>query len=390
MIATETSTDPRYGLFQELIDTVKNDRPQYPFETIELDVRQYTDESWFQYEKEQIFDDVPIVVGFSSMLKNSGDHFTFDHLDKPLLIVRAKDGQVKCFLNVCRHRGVRLSNADKISQTKTFSCQYHHWTYDLNGSLIFVPAEEGFPGFDKSCRSLKEVPIKEAHGLIWVNPNLDSRIDIQDFLGNIAVDLEEFGLNEGYFFKQSKHVCKANWKLHIEAFQDGYHVTRLHKKTVGGFFKDNLAVQEREKQHIRSIVARNEIEEAIDLPSDKWNFRNHGSFSHLIWPNTTTIMHPDYTSQVTFYPTKVDETVIIHNCIITRKPESEKELAHFERSFKLIDQGVFASEDFHICAQAQIGMKSGANDTFLVGGYEKGLKTFHDILGEKLGPYRQL
>jgi phenylpropionate dioxygenase-like ring-hydroxylating dioxygenase large terminal subunit len=256
--------------------------------------------------------------------------------------------------------------------------------------LIFVPAEEGFPDFDKSCRSLKEVPLVEAHGLIWVNPNLEGNIDLPNFLGNIADDLDNFELKEGHYFKQSSHTCKANWKLLVEAFQDGYHVTRLHKKTVGEFFIDNMAVQEREKQHIRSIVARKGIEEAMQLPKDKWDFRQHGSFSHFIWPNTTTIMHPDYISQVTFYPIGVDKTIIIHNCVIEREPQSEKELAHFERSFELIDKGVFSTEDFYVCEQAQIGMKSGANDTFVVGGYEAGLRAFHQILQESVGTYRDL
>jgi phenylpropionate dioxygenase-like ring-hydroxylating dioxygenase large terminal subunit len=390
MESTFINTDPRYPLFQKLIDTVKNDKPQIPFETFELDVRQYIDETWFEHEKKNIFSDSPQIVGFSSMVSEPGDHFTIDYLGPPLLIVRGKDQKLRCFLNVCRHRGVRLSNSDQVSKTKTFSCEYHHWTYDLEGRLIFVPAEEGFPDFDKGCRSLKEVPLAEAYGIIWVNPNINGQIDLDSYLGNIGKDLEEFEFEEGYFFKQSIHKCKANWKLHIEAFQDGYHVTRLHNKSVGGFFKDNLAVQEREQQHIRSIVARNEIEEVLDEPAEKWNFRHHGSFSHFVWPNTTMIMHPDYTSQVTFYPIKVDETVIVHNCVIPRKPQSEKELGHFERSFKLIDEGVFANEDFHVCAQAQIGLKSGANDTFIAGGYEIGLRAFHDILKESVGPYRPL
>jgi len=52
--------------------------------------------------------------------------------------------------------------------------------------------------------------------------------------------------------------------------------------------------------------------------------------------------------------------------VVEREPQSEKEQTHFERSFKLMDEGVFASEDFYICEQAQLGMKSKANDTLLV------------------------
>ena len=387
MVITE---DPRVRLFQTLVDIVREDRPQIPFQVTKVPVQQYTDPNWFAHEEETIFKQSPIIVGVSCMVTNPGDHFTHDLLGVPLLIVRGKDGHLRCFHNVCRHRGVRLCDHEGVSQKKTFSCPYHHWTYDLEGKLIFVPAEESFPGLDKTCNSLKEVPIAEKYGLIWVSPYSTKDIDIDNYLGNLSVDMHQFGLADSYFFKQNIHHCKANWKLHIEAFQDGYHVTRLHNKSVGGFFTDNMAVQERENDHIRSIVARKEIGEAIGLSSEQWDLRNHGSFSHLIWPNTTIIIHPDYVSQVTFYPVSEEETTIIHNCIVHEEINSEKALDHFNRSFDLIDKGVFADEDFHVCQQAQVGLKSGANSHFKIGGFEAGIRQFHEILYEKTGPYRKL
>ena len=385
---TDTIKDPRISLFEDLLSIIKEDRPQKPHSITKVPVGQYYDPHWFAHEWSEIFTKNPIVVGVSSMIANPGDHFTNDLLGIPLLVVRGKDGRLRCFHNVCRHRGVRLSNNQTVGSTKTFSCPYHHWTYDLEGRLIFVPAEEGFPDLDKSCYSLKEVPLVEKYGLIWVNPYSDESIDIDDFLGNIAFDVEDFGLNSAHFFKQNIHNNSANWKLHIEAFQDGYHVTRLHNKTVGGFFRDNMAVQEREKDHIRSIVARKGIEEILESSRESWDFRNHGSFSHFIWPNTVIVVHPDYLSQVTFYPLNAEETTIVHNCVINEKATTEKAIAHFEKSFDLIDKGVFSSEDFYVCQQAQKGLKSGANEYFTIGGYESGLRQFHEILFEKTGKYQ--
>ncbi len=382
---TVLTKDPRYALFQTLIDCNKNKQPQFPFQTTEVDIGHYIDEQWFQREQQHLFSDVPLMIGFSSMLKEAGDHVTFDLAGQPMLITRGKDHQVRCFLNVCRHRGVRLSNATEVTKTRTFSCPYHHWTYDLNGALIFVPSEEGFPELDKRCRSLVPLPTEEAHGFIWVNPNRTGSINIADFLGNIAVDLDGFGIAQNHFFKQKIHTVKANWKLVIEAFLDGYHVTRLHNKTVGGFFLDNQAVIEREKQHTRSIVARKTFIEALDLPSEAWDFRYHASFSHYVYPNNVLVIHPDYVSQLSLFPKSVDETIIIHNCVVDEEPQTEKAIAHFEKSFQLIDQGVFVSEDFHVCEQSQIGLKSRANQTHLVGGYEPGIRLFHDILREQLG-----
>ena len=74
--------------------------------------------------------------------------------------------------------------------------------------------------------------------------------------------------------------------------------------------------------------------------------------------------------------------------MVYREPQSEKEEAHFNRAFQIIDKGVFESEDFHVCEQAQIGMSSGANETLLVGGYEWGLRTFHEIYEDAIGAYK--
>ena len=154
---------------------------------------------------------------------------------------------------------------------------------------------------------------------------------------------------------------------------------------MGGFFLDNQSVIEREKQHTRSIVARKTFLEAMDLPPVDWNFRYHASFSHYIYPNTVLVIHPDYVSQLSLFPVAVDKTVVIHNCVVDEEPITEKALAHFEKSFKLIDGGVFAAEDFHVCEQAQLGLASRANKTHLVGGYERGIRLFQDILQDKMG-----
>ena len=373
---TVTANDPRYALFETLIECVTENRPQEPHQISEIDVRFYTDDDWYQHEQQTIFSDVPLILGPSSMLIEPGQHFTHDHAGKPILVVRGRDKKLRAFLNVCRHRGVRLADAPQVSRKPTFTCPYHHWTYGLDGTLANVPVEESFPELDKSCRNLVQLPCEEAHGLIWVNPNKNGEIKLEQFLGNIATDLDNFGLKDDYFFKQTVQTRKANWKLIVEAFQDGYHVTRLHKNTVGGFFMDCMAAQEPVNQHIRSIVARKEFEEAANLPPEQWDFRNHASFAHFIWPNTIMVFHPDYISQMALYPQSSGETVVVHSCVIDKKPDSEKELAHFERGFDIIENGVFNAEDLHTCEQAQIGMDSGANDTLLVGGHEGGLRTF--------------
>ena len=68
-----------------------------------------------------------------------------------------------------------------------------------------------------------------------------------------------------HFCEQNIRTIDCNWKLVQDAFLDGYHVTRLHKNTVGSFFPDAVAESDQIGDHIRSAVARNEIEEAVGI-----------------------------------------------------------------------------------------------------------------------------
>lgn len=56
----------------------------------------------------------------------------------------------------------------------------------------------------------------------------------------------------------------------------------------------------------------------------------------------------------------------------------EKQSRHWQRSFDMIDGGVFHAEDLFISERVQAGLKSGANDSFLIGRFEHQLKWFQD------------
>jgi len=377
-------SDPRIELVEQLLCDVKSENGNLDPTITEIDTAIYHEQDFFDREKEAIFTDAPFILGHESMIENSGDHFCHDHLGRPIIITRAKDGKVRAFLNACRHRGVRLSNGDGVSRRPTLVCPYHNWAYGMDGQLISVPMEESFENLDKSCRSLKQLPCEVRHGFIWVNPNPNGNMDLSSFLGELERDFEHFEVGSQVFFDQSIKTKKTNWKLIVDAFLDGYHVKRLHKKTVGPLFLDCVSASNTSEDHIRSTVARNEFSELMDLDKDQWDMRHHVTFAYQVFPNTTLIFHPDYMSILSVYPVSPDETIVNHICLIPNKPQTDAERKHYERAFSIIENGVFEAEDFFVCEQAQIGMKSGANDTFLIGGYEKSMEYFHAILNRRI------
>ncbi|MEM9725422.1 MAG: SRPBCC family protein [Pseudomonadota bacterium] len=385
---------PHLRLFSELLDHVRHGAVQETPQDFEIPVEYYTDPEWFERERRELFRGYPIIVGHAAMLRKPGEHFTHDALGAPILVAKGRDGKIRAFYNVCRHRGVRLVDEEDVQRRSSFVCPYHHWRYGLDGALQHAPlSDELFKGIDLSCRGLRPIPCVVRRGFIWVQldglPD-DAEPDVATHLDTIDSDFQAFGMEEQHFYRRSITTRKANWKLIVDAFQDGYHVVRLHQKTVGPFFIDGGALQERAGLNMRAAVARKEllqlIEDGLDTAPDSWRPRHHTSFAHFIFPNTVMVFHPDYTSQLGLFPTSAGETVVIHQCFIPSEPKTDKERKHWERAFSMVEDGVFHAEDYYVCESTQRGLHSGANKTHLVGAMETGVAMFREILRDVMGP----
>lgn len=174
-------------------------------ELMHAPVTRYTDPKQLEQEINVLFRNFPIIVAHSSELAEPGDFLTHDATGMPILVTRNRDGQVRAFLNVCRHRGARLKN-EPCGKAKTFSCPYHSWTFDLDGNLRGMPQAYGFEGVDKSKLGLKELPVHERFGLIWVVPTpQDKPVDFDTWLKPMEEQLESLSLDT--------HVVYRKWSL---------------------------------------------------------------------------------------------------------------------------------------------------------------------------------
>jgi phenylpropionate dioxygenase-like ring-hydroxylating dioxygenase large terminal subunit len=349
-----------------------------------IPVEAYTDQQRFEAERERLFLRQPVIIGHESQIPGPGDAIVQDWLGLPLITLRDKEGQVGTFLNVCRHRGMRLVQEQGQTCLRSLVCPYHQWTYGLDGALRNVPRQESFSNISLAQSGLARMPTEVRHGLIWVQAERDSEMVLDHHLAGLGADLDIFEMADYRFSQQNVRTVNCNWKLIQDAFLDGYHVTRLHKNTVGPFFPDALAESDRVGKHIRSAVARNEIAEAVDLPPSELDLRYHTSFSYTVFPNSVLVFHPDYTSIIKLFPQSPDQTIFAHTVLTPQAPTSDKERDHFRRSFELIDQGVFQAEDIWVSEGAQQGMRSGANTDLLFGGLEQSAIWFHQILEREL------
>jgi len=349
-----------------------------------VEASRYTSQAFFEKEQATIFRRHPIAIAHEGQIPEPGSCLAHDALGVPLLLVRNREGGVGGFLNVCRHRSTRLLSEEGPCTRKSLVCRYHNWTYDLDGRLKNVPLPEAFPNLDKSDHGLVRVPLEVRHGLIWVLPDAKGSIDLAAHLGRIGEELDALDMSRQVFFCQAATRTQCNWKLIVDGFLESYHIKRLHSHTIAPFFMDGLGATEQVGRHLCSLVARREIAEALEQPESAWDMRHHVSISHYIFPNTVMIYHPDYTSHLGLYPQSPDETLFVHTMMVPHAPRSEKENKHWQRSFELIEGGVFQSEDLSSGEQIQAGLRSGANKVLTLGGFEQSIRLFHDVLDEAM------
>jgi len=363
------------------------EQPARTGEVARIPVEHYTSPALRDAEVEGLFRPLPLIVGHACELAR-GEVLAHDEYGVPMLLARDGGGRFRAFLNVCRHRGMRLVDGIAAKPAASVVCPYHGWTYRLDGSLRHRLHADAFDSCAPGDVDLVALPCEERHGLLWVVPTPAGTIDVAAFLGALDAELPFCGIERLRLFRTVRAEYPANWKLIVDAFLEAYHIRVLHQETISPFFLDRVAPAARFGPHTQSLVARRAAQtwaaEGASPPADFAALCELATPSHVLFPNAITIFHPDYLSLITLYPVGAGTLSWTHRMLVPEDRTTPDWTPHWEKTFALIQQGVFEKEDIACAVAIQRGLKSGANRHLTAGRAEQAVGWFHAELERAL------
>lgn len=198
-------------------------------------MRVLSDVELYQLEMEKIFAKTWVFLAHETEIPNSGDFVQRDLGSDSVLVTRDRDGQVHVVLNVCTHRGMKVSTLD-MGNTQAHMCIYHGWAFKPNGDFIGAPVEkECMHGkmMSKEQLSLTKARVALYGGMIFATWNIHGP-SFDEFLGDAKFYYDTLWCRTTKGMEvlgpPQRFMIRANWKAAAEqGASDGFHTLTLHR-----------------------------------------------------------------------------------------------------------------------------------------------------------------
>ncbi len=188
----------------------------------------YSDADVYRLEQERIFRHAWQYAGEAGQVADPGQFFTCRAGELPIVVVRGRNGELRAFANVCRHRGHLVATG--CGKRETLQCPYHAWTYDLDGSLRNAPRSDREPNFDRGDWALRPAAVSTWGPLVFVNPDPDAA-PFAETVGELPAALAGTGIDPStleFRGRTREWVVQANWKIVVENYLECYHCPAAH------------------------------------------------------------------------------------------------------------------------------------------------------------------
>jgi choline monooxygenase len=367
--------------------------------------RFYTDPGILEIERDRIFRrnwqlvgtlDQPcgeVPSGETNAIKRTisdpESYFTADVAGEPIIVVRDKAGTLRAFSNVCRHRAgpIALGSGCK----NVLRCQYHGWTYTLDGRLIGTPDVDGVEFFDRSNMGMVPLRLETWEKFIFVSFDQNAE-SLATHLGEIPEQARGFQFAGLQLAERRDYVINCNWKVYVDNYLEGYHIPIAHP----GLMREIDYAQYRTdtfryySQQFAPIRAAGKAASATKTKPDDAAERIYAPGTGLqealyfwIFPNLMLNIYPDNISTNVIVPLSHDKTLTVFEWYF-HDVDQPKTRQRIEKAIAFSDE--VQQEDILLCENVQKGLRSSTYDR---GRYsvkrENGVHHFHMLLSEFLG-----
>jgi choline monooxygenase len=348
------------------LDTTDLAPVRQPLETANgLPNAHYIDDAVFQEEKHAILFDSWTGLAVASDVPEAGDAKPIEFLGVPLLLIRSREGEVRVFQNVCRHRGMILVDAPRKIEG-AIRCPYHSWCYSTAGKLVSTP-HVGGPGHNTHEAIKKDdLGLTEIASYIWrdiVFVNISGTAEPFEVVNADLMDRwKEFDQPHHHGGEDSRFDLdvQTNWKLAVENYSESYHLPWVHPGLNSySRLEDHYHIDEKGKFSGQgTLVYRQLTDDAGQtLPdfAELSEFWNEGAEYITVFPNVLMGAQRDHAFAIILEPKSTQQTI---------------EHVHLYYSSATIDQGLRVKN-------ATLWKEVFEEDIFVVEGMQKGRHAPH-------------
>jgi Rieske 2Fe-2S family protein len=308
----------------------------------------------------------------------------------PVLLVRDREGNLRAFLNVCRHRAAPLCDEGATASSAAISCPYHAWLYRLDGTLARAHGVGEPEGFDTADYSL--TPVGLAVWRRWVFVHTSSTAAPLD-LGPLAQAIDGYPVEDMVPVLHERHERPFNWKVLLENYSENYHTPFVHPEIDTSNSHDYPMVSAGRVLYAwdRPLRPTTDAGRAMAtlLPGEPgWEMLGSASTSVpydvgsylTVWPNLMLNVFPDACLTMWMEPLSANRT-IVHRRLFAHPNADAASVAAQLDAHRVVHQ-----QDVDICAAVQRTHDAGVDaNGVLATVEERGVYFVHQHLRAALG-----
>ena len=352
----------------------------------------YHSQAMFDLERTEVFLKQWQIAGHVSEIPAAGDWFSFDLLGERAVVMRGRDGVIRAFHNLCRHRGARVVDGASGHCKGAMVCPFHGWVYNLDGSLRGAARPETFGDMDRSQFGLKPVEIEIFHGFVFLRFLPGPQPSVAKWLAPYSTDFADYRAEELLSVKTPDWQTElpVNWKSVRDVDNEGYHVAMAHpalQDLYGRTYRDlnypgglNMSDGQFGDQPGRRWSVKAYVKLA---PKQEWlpeRLRQTWTYYGL-FPNAVIAFTPESAQFYQEIPLSPGRTIVTGKLYRRANEDRPTRIARY-LAYR-IDRET-SKEDQQLSIWSNESMKSSAFENFHLSDLEYGVRAHHDGLRQIL------